>query len=60
MSRKAVALSIVATLGGVTALALAWPVGAGSGEAEAIAQGRQLYVGNCATCHGAKLEGQPD
>lgn len=25
-----------------------------------VTQGRQLYANNCAACHGAKLEGQPD
>lgn len=25
-----------------------------------IALGRQVYAANCASCHGAKLEGQPD
>lgn len=25
-----------------------------------IAEGRQLYADNCASCHGANLEGQPD
>ena len=25
-----------------------------------VAHGRQLYANNCAACHGAKLEGQPD
>lgn len=27
---------------------------------EQIAQGERLYATNCASCHGAKLEGQPD
>jgi mono/diheme cytochrome c family protein len=60
MSRKAVALGIAAALAGVAALAVTWPFGAGSGEAAVIAQGRQLYAGHCATCHGASLEGKPD
>ena len=48
------------------ALALAWwatsrPDPATSAAAEAdIATGAELYVENCASCHGAKLEGQPD
>lgn len=25
-----------------------------------VTQGRQLYANNCAVCHGAQLEGQPD
>lgn len=60
MNRKAVALGIVAALSGVAALGLTWPFGAGSREAAAITRGRQLYAGNCASCHGAKLEGQRD
>ena len=60
MSRKAVALGIVAALFGVAAVALTVPFRAGSGEAAAIAQGRQLYAANCASCHGANLEGQAD
>ncbi|MDG1430593.1 MAG: c-type cytochrome [Paracoccaceae bacterium] len=30
------------------------------GQASAIAAGEQLYAENCASCHGANLEGQPD
>jgi mono/diheme cytochrome c family protein len=29
-------------------------------SAEVIAQGRQIYADQCAACHGADLEGQPD
>ncbi len=29
-------------------------------SADVIAQGRQIYADQCATCHGADLEGQPD
>ncbi|SMD01292.1 c-type cytochrome [Primorskyibacter flagellatus] len=29
-------------------------------SAEIIAQGRQVYADQCAACHGADLEGQPD
>ncbi|RWK43940.1 c-type cytochrome [Mesorhizobium sp.] len=60
MSGKAVVLGIVASLSGVAALAMIWQFGATPGETAAIAQGRQLYAANCASCHGAKLEGQPD
>ena len=48
------------------ALALAWwatsrPDPATSAAAEAdIATGAELYVENCASCHGANLQGQPD
>ncbi len=27
---------------------------------EVVAQGRQIYTTNCASCHGVNLEGQPD
>lgn len=27
---------------------------------EVVAQGRQIYTTNCASCHGVTLEGQPD
>ncbi len=49
------------------ALALALVPGPAMGEgllpyedAERVAEGRALYAGNCAACHGADLEGQPD
>ena len=29
-------------------------------SAEVFEQGRQVYADQCATCHGAHLEGQPD
>jgi mono/diheme cytochrome c family protein len=29
-------------------------------SADIIAQGRQIYSDQCAACHGAELEGQPD
>ncbi|MBS3651868.1 cytochrome c [Pseudaminobacter sp. 19-2017] len=60
MSRQVIVLGIVAALSGAAALALTLPFGAIRGEAAAIAQGRQLYGANCASCHGASLEGQPD
>ena len=61
MSRTVVALGIVVVvLSGAAALAVIWQFGANPGEAAAIAHGRQLYAANCASCHGAKLEGQPD
>ncbi len=44
----------VTTLLGAGALAL-WPMAGGAAE-----NGRQLYLDNCANCHGADLEGQPD
>ncbi len=43
----------------IPAAALAAYVGGRGGE-DALARGQQLYLDNCASCHGAKLEGQPD
>ncbi|RFC63826.1 c-type cytochrome [Mesorhizobium denitrificans] len=44
------------------ALAWSWPFGAGDSapSAATVARGRALYAQQCASCHGAKLEGQPD
>lgn len=33
---------------------------AAASEPEQIGEGRALYLENCASCHGAELEGQPD
>lgn len=43
----------------IPAAALAAYIG-GRGSEDALARGRQLYLENCASCHGASLEGQPD
>ena len=43
----------------VPAAALAAYMGGGVGEDD-LARGRQLYLDNCASCHGVDLEGQPD
>lgn len=43
----------------IPAVALAAYVGGRGGE-DALARGQQLYLANCASCHGARLEGQPD
>lgn len=29
-------------------------------DQQLVASGKQIYANNCASCHGAKLEGQPD
>lgn len=52
--------AIAAVLAGAAVFAWAWPFGQDSGEPAIIAEGRQLYAGNCASCHGAELQGQPD
>ena len=50
---------LLLVLGLIPAAALAAYIGRWGGE-NAFAHGRQLYLDNCASCHGAKLEGQPD
>jgi mono/diheme cytochrome c family protein len=46
------------------AIWVAWPrapvASAEEGGAEALSLGREIYAANCASCHGANLEGQPD
>jgi mono/diheme cytochrome c family protein len=36
------------------------PASPAAASAEVISQGRQVYADQCAGCHGADLEGQPD
>jgi mono/diheme cytochrome c family protein len=52
------------TVAGSMAAALFWQAvddrESGSASAGTLALGRQVYADNCASCHGAKLEGQPD
>lgn len=51
-------------LGGIAVAGPLWAERDGSGLAEASAEqferGADIYAANCASCHGAKLEGQPD
>ena len=58
------ALILIAAVGLAAAILILWR---GSAATEAavqdqavIALGQRLYAENCATCHGADLEGQPD
>jgi len=62
-----IGLAVVGALGAVAVYSLT-PLG-GNGASAAgmdpddrakVAQGRQLYAENCASCHGASLEGQAD
>jgi mono/diheme cytochrome c family protein len=46
----------VAALAGVILAGFGWR----TGEDAAVTRGRALYDANCAACHGADLEGQPD
>ena len=70
MNRRTMALTfaLAASLGSVAGLALAQESSSAQGLAflgapvtpEQTALGQQVYAANCAACHGAKLEGQPD
>lgn len=57
-------MAVAAILVAAAALALGgwWLAGRapGNGEQARIALGRDLYATQCASCHGAALEGQPD
>lgn len=61
MHRNVIALIAVILVAAVT-VALLWygRFAIGTGQAEQLAEGRQLYLDNCAACHGEALEGQPD
>ena len=65
MRRTHVLLSIAGVAAAGLALVLAWPrlggeVADGGASATAISLGKTHYAKHCASCHGAKLEGQPD
>jgi mono/diheme cytochrome c family protein len=47
-------------VGALGAIVLGLFGGNGKPSAERLALGRQVYEANCATCHGAELEGEPD
>lgn len=51
-------------LGGGAVAGLLWvrfdQRGPAEASAERLERGRAIYAANCASCHGAKLEGQPD
>ncbi|MCL4765485.1 MAG: c-type cytochrome [Hyphomicrobiaceae bacterium] len=47
-------------VGGLAAVFLWQALGNRSTSAGTLMLGRQLYSANCASCHGANLEGQPD
>jgi mono/diheme cytochrome c family protein len=57
-------LGSVAAFGLGIALTQNWPLASIAGtnpdDPEQVAMGQVVYQQNCASCHGAKLEGQPD
>ncbi|MGR3200120.1 MAG: c-type cytochrome, partial [Paracoccus sp. (in: a-proteobacteria)] len=58
------ALILIAAVGLAAAILILWRGGAATETAAqdqaVIALGQRLYAENCASCHGADLEGQPD
>lgn len=54
---RALLTGLLIIAGVLSAAGFGYFVSARSGEAEA---GHALYLANCASCHGAYLEGQPD
>jgi mono/diheme cytochrome c family protein len=56
---SAIAGALVLGYGAYTVLSDV-PPGANPDDAEQVDLGRQVYSRECASCHGAKLEGQPD
>jgi mono/diheme cytochrome c family protein len=72
IGRRPVTLVAIALVGAVTVGALAWQVWTETPsnppvevlgravDADTIRPGQELYAANCASCHGAELEGQPD
>ncbi|MDX1485695.1 MAG: cytochrome c [Alphaproteobacteria bacterium] len=55
----AIAFGVLLAYGG-HAIITAVPPGADPGDAEQVALGREVYARECASCHGAELEGQPN
>jgi mono/diheme cytochrome c family protein len=62
MRRTAVFLSLFGAAAAGLGLAWTWPWLADrmAGDAATIARGETLYAERCASCHGARLEGQPN
>ncbi|WP_370029939.1 cytochrome c [Oceanicella sp. SM1341] len=44
----------------ILAIIAGWLAATAAASEDVIAQGRQIYADQCAACHGAELEGQPD
>lgn len=66
MTRRLWLAAGAAMVAGVAAIALFWPGNADPGgllrpdDPPTVARGEALYQANCASCHGASLEGEPD
>ncbi|ATU94621.1 c-type cytochrome [Phyllobacterium zundukense] len=65
MRRTSVLFSMLGIAAAGLGLALAWPwlaseTAGGDASAATIALGKTLYAKRCASCHGARLEGQPN
>ncbi len=54
------ALAAVGATALIVALGLGWTGIPAAGPLPDLVQGRVLYAENCAACHGAQLQGQPD
>lgn len=61
---KRAALVACAVAAAALGASLLWSIhgeeGATGAASATLEQGRQVYAENCASCHGARLEGQPD
>jgi mono/diheme cytochrome c family protein len=59
-----IAFGVVSLLGGGAAASLLWVEldrnGSTGPSAERLERGQAIYAENCASCHGAELEGQPN
>jgi len=60
LTPQRLAMAIAASALVVLALAACGSGGATSSSSSQVAQGRAIYQANCAACHGANGEGQPD
>ncbi len=65
MTGPSIILSLLGAAAAALALFLAWPwvdkaMTGGAASASTTELGRSLYARHCASCHGVKLEGQPD
>ncbi len=64
-SSLALALTLASVIGLIVAIVVLWPHApprprADPADTQQVALGRDVYMQHCASCHGAKLEGQPN